>query len=204
MLHLTGGSFMKRLFSLATLLIFGLTLGFANEPQWKLDKVHSNVMFTVRHMVISEVTGFFKDYDIMLESTKPDFSDANLYGTVSVASIFTDNDRRDGHLKSDDFFNAEKFPAMSFKATSIKKYTQNKYEISGEFTIRDVTRTVVFDAVNLGTVVSLKMGTRTGWKASTTIDRFDFNLKWNQAIETGGLIVGKDVIITLNLEFVKQ
>lgn len=195
---------MKRLFSLTSLLIFGLTFGFANEPQWKLDKVHSNVMFTVRHMVISELTGFFKDYNIVLESTKPDFSDANLYGTVSVASIYTDNDKRDGHLKSDDFFNAEKFPTMSFKAALIKKTAQNKYEIAGELTIRDVTKAVVFDAVNLGTVVSPKMGTRTGWKVSTTIDRFDYNLKWNQAIETGGLIVGKDVIITLNLEFVKQ
>jgi len=192
---------MKRILLILTIALLGISAVVANTPEWKVDKVHSNVMFTVSHLVISEVTGRFGDFNVKLMSSNEDFSDAGVEAVIQVNSINTDNEQRDGHLKSDDFFNAEKFPTMSFKAKSFKKVGERSYKITGDLTIRDVTKTVTFDATHLGTVKSQQMGTRTGWKATTTINRFDYNLKWNRAIETGGLVVGNEVTITLNLQF---
>lgn len=182
--------------------IFAVTAIVTAQSEWKYDKVHSSVTFSVRHMVISEVPGNFKDFSIALKSEKKDFSDATVEGTIQVASINTDNDNRDKHLKSDDFFNAEKFPEMKFKSTKFEKLDDNKYKITGDFTIRDVTKKVTFDAVLNGTLKTDK-GWLSSWKATTTINRFDYNLKWSRTIETGGLIVGQDVTITLNLELNK-
>jgi polyisoprenoid-binding protein YceI len=172
------------------------------QSDWKLDKVHSSVTFTVRHMVISEVTGSFKDFTVNLKSAKDDFSDAEVQSTIKVGSISTDNAMRDGHLKSDDFFNAEKFPEINFKSTSFKKLDDNRYKIVGDLTIRDVTKNVTFDAVLNGTLKTDR-GVLSAWKAATTINRFDYNLKWSKTLETGGLMVGQDVTITLNLELNK-
>jgi polyisoprenoid-binding protein YceI len=169
---------------------------------WTLDKVHSSVQFSVKHMVISTVTGSFKDFSIELKSDKLDFTDAAVAAAIKVASINTDNAMRDGHLKSDDFFNAEKFPKIKFKSTSFEKIGENKYKITGDLTIRDVTKQVVFDAA-LGGTLKTERGTLAAWSATTTINRFDYNLKWNKALETGGLMVGQDVTITLNLELNK-
>jgi polyisoprenoid-binding protein YceI len=172
------------------------------QSNWKLDKAHSSITFTVRHMVISEVTGSFKDFTIALKSEKDDFSDAEVQSTIKVGSLSTDNTMRDGHLKSDDFFNAEKFPEINFKSTSFEKLDDNKYKITGDLTIRDVTKNVTFDATLNGTLKTDR-GVLSAWKATTTINRFDYNLKWSKTLETGGLMVGQDVIITLNLELNK-
>ncbi len=172
------------------------------QSEWKFDKVHSSVTFSVKHMVISNVSGNFKDFSVVLKSEKDDFSDATVEGTIQVASISTDNDYRDKHLKSDDFFNAEKFPEIKFKSTKFEKLSDNKYKITGDLTMRDVTKEVTFDAVLNGTLKTDK-GLLSAWKATTTINRFDYNLKWNKTIETGGLMVGQDVTITLNLELNK-
>ena len=172
------------------------------QSNWKLDKAHSSITFTVRHMVISEVTGSFKDFTVALKSSKDDFSDAEVQSTIKVGSLSTDNAMRDGHLKSDDFFNADKFPEINFKSTSFEKLGENKYKITGDLTIRDVTKNVTFDATLNGTLKT-ERGVLSAWKATTTINRFDYNLKWNKTLETGGLMVGQDVIITLNLELNK-
>ena len=178
-------------------------IGFASaQTDWKLDKVHSSITFTVKHMVISNVTGSFKDFAITLKSAKDDFSDATVQSTIKVASLSTDNNMRDNHLKSDDFFNAEKYPEINFKSTSFEKLSDTKYKITGDLTIRDVTKNVTFDAVLNGTLKTNR-GVLSAWKATTSINRFDYNLKWNKTIETGGLIVGQDVTITLNLELNK-
>jgi polyisoprenoid-binding protein YceI len=184
------------------LAIFALATIGAAQSEWKFDKVHSSVTFSVRHMVISNVSGSFKDFSILLKSDKGDFSDATVVSTIQVASISTDNDYRDKHLKSDDFFNAEKFPEIKFKSTKFEKIDDNKYKITGDLTIRDVTKEVTFDAVLNGTLKTEK-GLLSAWQATTTINRFDYNLKWNKTIESGGLIVGQDVTITLNLELNK-
>lgn len=183
-------------------ILLAATTYMSAQSEWKLDKAHSSITFTVRHMVISDVTGSFKDYTVALKSEKDDFSDAEVQSTIKVGSISTDNAMRDNHLKSDDFFNAEKYPEINFKSTSFEKVGDNKYKINGDLTIRDVTKKVTFDAVLNGTLKTGR-GLLSAWKASTTINRFDYNLKWNKTIEAGGLIVGQDVTITLNLELNK-
>jgi len=123
-------------------------------------------------------------------------------GTIQAASINTENEYRDKHLKSNDFFNAEKFPEIKFKSIKFEKNGDNKYKIIGNLTIRDVTKEVTFDAA-LNEMLKSDKGYLSVWKAAVTINRFDYNLKWNKTVETGGLIVGKDVTITLNLELNK-
>jgi polyisoprenoid-binding protein YceI len=170
--------------------------------KWTLDKVHSNVKFAITHLVVSEVEGTFKLFDGSMENTKGDFSDAKISFNVDVNSINTDNDYRDKHLKSDDFFNAEKYPSMQFVSTSFTPAGGNKYKLAGNLTIRDVTRPVTFDVTYGGTITAMG-GERVGFKAKTTINRFDYNLKWNKATETGGLVVSKEVEIAVNAELKK-
>src|SRR5690349_23017627 len=172
------------------------------STKWTIDKVHSNVKFTVTHLVISEVEGYFKIFDGTVEHSKPDFSDAKINFTVDVNSINTDNENRDKHLKSDDFFNAEKFPQMKFESTSLQPLGNNKYKLTGNLTIRDITKPVTFDVTYGGTITS-QGKTKAGFKATTTINRFDYNLKWNAATETGGMVVGKDVEVSVKLELNK-
>lgn len=175
----------------------------ATEPsKWTIDKAHSNVKFAVTHLIVSEVEGSFKLFDGSIDNAKPDFSDAKINFTVDVNSLNTDNDMRDKHLKSDDFFNAEKFPAIKFQSTSFTPAGSNKYKLAGNLTIRDVTKPVVFDVTYGGTVNSMGK-TKVGFKAKTTIDRFDYNLKWNKATEAGGLVVSKEVELVVNVEMNK-
>jgi polyisoprenoid-binding protein YceI len=193
---------MKRVIYLALLLSFGSSSAFAQDGAWKLDKAHSNVTFAVRHMLISEVTGKFKDFDIAVTSSDDNFSDGVIEASIKVASITTENERRDNHLRSDDFFNAEKFPEIRFKSTSMKKTGENSYKIYGILTIRDTTKQVVFDATHNGTLTT-KQGKRMGWTATLSLNRFDYGLKWNRTIETGALVAGDKINITINAEFVK-
>ncbi len=167
--------------------------------KWTLDKAHSTAKFSVTHMVVSETEGAFKMFDGTMENTKADFSDAKISFTVDVNSLSTDNDYRDKHLKSDDFFNAEKFPSIKFESTSFTPQGGSKYKLAGNLTIRDVTKPVTFDVVYGGSIKT-QQGTKIGFKATTTINRFDYNLKWDKATETGGLVVGKDVEITVKAE----
>lgn len=174
----------------------------AEGGKWSVDRAHSNVRFTISHLVVSEVEGKFKMFDGSLEHTKADFSDAKIAFTVDVNSIDSDNEMRDKHLKGDDFFNAEQYPAMKFQSTSFKPLGGNKYSLAGNLTIRNVTKPVVFD-VTFGGTTNAMGKTKAGFKAKTTINRFDYNLKWSQATEAGGLAVGKDVEIVVNVELNK-
>jgi polyisoprenoid-binding protein YceI len=167
--------------------------------KWAIDKTHSNVKFTVTHLVISEVEGYFKIFDGSMEHSKPDFSDAKINFSVDINSINTDNENRDNHLKSDDFFNAQKFPQMKFESTSFTPLGNNNYKLTGNLTIRDVTKPVTFD-VTYGGIANMGTTVKSGFRAKTTINRFDYGLKWDKATETGGLVVGKDVNITVNAE----
>lgn len=167
--------------------------------KWTVDKAHSTVKFTVSHMVVSETEGNFKVFDGTIEHTKADLSDAKINFTVDVNSINTDNESRDNHLKGDDFFNAQQYPAMKFVGRTFKPLGANKYELIGDLTIRDVTKQVKFD-VSFGGVLKTSRGSKAGFKAKGSINRFDYNLKWNRAVEAGGLVVGEDVEITVFLE----
>jgi polyisoprenoid-binding protein YceI len=194
---------MNRIKFLLLITVFGISSLFAQKTGWSLDKAHSSIGFSIKHMVISEVTGNFKDFDLNFSSTKSDFTDAVVDATIKVASINTDNEKRDAHLRTDDFFNAEKFPLITFKSTSFEKVEENKYKITGELTIRDVTKKVTFDATYNGSIKAPWGAQIYSWKATLAINRFDYGLKWNKAIETGGLIAGDTVNITLNLELNK-
>ena len=194
---------MKRFILLVTLAVISTGALMAQKSGWTLDKAHSSIGFSVRHMVISDVTGNFKDFDISFTSSKDDYSDATVDASIKAASINTDNERRDGHLKSDDFFNAGKLPLIMFKSTSFEKVGEHKYTITGDLTIRDVTKKVTFDAVYNGTIKAPWGATISSWKATTSVNRFDYGLKWNKAIDTGGLIAGEVVNITMNLELNK-
>jgi len=193
---------MNRSTSLFAVLVLSAATVVAQDA-WKLDRSHANVGFNVTHMLISEVPGSFRTFDIEFSATKEDFTDASVKATINVASLDTDNERRNGHLKSDDFFNAEAYPTITFTSTKFEKVDDKNYKIHGDLTIRDVTKPVVFDAKLIG-VLTTQRGTMSGWKASLTIDRFDYNLKWNRAIETGGLVVSRDVEIVLNAESMKS
>lgn len=191
---------MKKIYSLAVMAVaLLLSFGVSAQTKWKVDRGHSNVKFSVQHMVVSELEGSFRMFDGTMEHNKADFSDAKINFTVDVASVNTDNDRRDGHLKSDDFFNADQFPKMTFVSTSVKPLGGNKFKIAGNLTIRDVTKPVVFDVTH-GGVLKTQNGSKAGFKARTTIDRFVYNLKWSRTVEAGGLAVGKDVEIVVNVE----
>lgn len=194
---------MKKVFTILASML--LTAGaFAQSNTWKTDASHSNVKFTVTHLVVSEVEGYFKTFAGTLVSSKPDFTDAAINFSVDINSINTDNEGRDKHLKSDDFFNAEKFPQMTFKSTSFKKVGDKKYVLEGDLTIRDITKKVKFDVVYGGTVKDPWGNIKAGFKATGAINRFDYNLKWNSVTEAGGAVVSKEVAIVLNLEFAQQ
>ena len=175
----------------------------AQAATWTLDKPHTNVKFSVSHLVISDVEGTFKTFDGTMEFSKADFSDAKISFTAEVGSISTDNEQRDNHLKSDDFFNAAKYPQMKFVSTSFVPLGDNKYKLEGTLTIRDITRQITFDVKYGGTVAAMG-GTHVGFKATSKINRFDYNLKWDKATEAGNMVVGKEVEITINVDFKKS
>lgn len=191
----------KKVYSFIAIMafVFISVNSFAQATKWAVDKSHSNVKFTVTHYAVSEVEGSFKIFDGTMEHTKADFTDAKVSFTVDINSINTESERRDTHLKSDDFFNAAQFPQMKFVSTGMKSLGGSKYQLSGNLTIRDITKPVVFD-VSYGGTISAGQGKKSGFKAKATINRFDYNLKWDRAIEAGGLVVAKEVDIQINLE----
>jgi polyisoprenoid-binding protein YceI len=174
---------------------------FQELTKWSIDKPHTAVRFAVSHMVVAETEGTFKVFDGSVEHSKADWSDAKINFSIDVNSINTDNDYRDKHLKGDDFFNAEKYPAITFKSTSFKPLGNNKYELNGNLTIRDVTKPIKF-AVSFGGLSANKE--KAGFKATGSINRFDYNLKWDKMTEAGEVVVGKEVEITVRLELNRQ
>ncbi len=196
---------MKPFISLFAAFVLVIASAFTNPvpkptaTKWVLDKVHSTVRFSVSHMVVSEAEGTFKLFDGSMENSKEDFSDAKVSFTIDAGSISTDNENRDKHLKSDDFFNTEKYPQIKFESTSFSPQGGNKYKLMGNLTVRDVTKPVTFDVVYGGTIKTQK-GNKCGFKATTVINRIDYNLKWSKTVEAGGLAVGHDVTITVKVE----
>ncbi len=185
---------MKRVNLLAAALFIS---GFAvAQTNWTIDKSHSNITFTVTHMVVAETSGSFRDFEGTVASKTDDFVGAEVTFTAKTASINTENENRDKHLKSDDFFSAEKFPEIKFKGNIVKE--GGKYLLKGDFTMRDVTKPVAFDVVYKGT-----LGNKAGFKLNGVINRFDYGLKWDRALEAGGLVVGQDVVIACNVELNK-
>ncbi len=190
------------------LLIIGATLLVAmnawSQSRWAVDNAHSSISFTVPHLVISEVEGRFTSFSGSIDSATSDFSNAKISFSVDVSSLSTGNEMRDRHVKSDDFLNAEKYPHMSFTSASWKKVGDNSYALEGFLTIRDVTRKATFNVIFGGTMKDSRGLMKAGFKASTTINRLDYGVKWSALTEAGGMVVGKDVTISLLLEFSEQ
>ena len=173
-------------------------------PIWNIDPTHSEIQFKVKHLVISTVTGSFKSFRGSIETTGETFENANINFEADVDSIDTNNTDRDTHLKSDDFFNAEKFPKLSFKSSSFKKVDDDAYELSGELTIRDVTKTVTLNAKYGGTVTDPYGQTKAGFEITGKLNRKEFNLTWNAVTEAGNVVVADNIKLQMNVQVVKS
>lgn len=194
---------MKKINYALLLLLFGFTLTIA-QTKWSFDKSHSKVGFSVTHMVITDVDGNFKEFDGTIETDGDNFENAKITFTANVNSIYTENEKRDNHLKSPDFFDAKSFPKLTFVSKSMKKVDDKHYKLVGDLTIRDKTKEVTLDVKFNGTVTDPWGNTRAGFKLEGEVNRFDFDLKWNKMLETGGLVAGEDVTITAKFELIKQ
>jgi polyisoprenoid-binding protein YceI len=171
---------------------------------WGLDPAHSVAEFKVKHMMISNVKGQFTGISGALQRHEGDAAKSKVDVTIDAASINTREPQRDAHLKSPDFFEVEKFPTLSFKSTRIIPKNQDEHVVEGELTIHGITRTVRFDVEGPTAPAKDPWGnTRIGVSATTKINRKDYGLTWNTALEAGGLLVGEEVTITLDLQFVK-
>ena len=174
------------------------------QTTWKLDQAHSKVSFNISHMVISDVTGRFTDFDVKLVHTKDDLTDGMLNATIKVKSINTDNEGRDKHLRSADFFDAEKYPEITFVSKSFEKTGKNTYKINGDLTMRGITKPVMLETKFNGTVNDPWGNTKAGFKATTTVNRKEFGIVYNKTLEAGGLLLGEDVEVTINVELAKE
>lgn len=181
----------------------GFNSAFA-QSTWTIDVSHSDVSFNVSHLVVSEVTGKFKKFDGELKAKSDDFTDAEIAFTIDAASINTEDEKRDGHLKSPDFFDVAKYPTIMFKSKSFKKVDGNKYKLVGDLTMHGVTKSVELDVAFKGTAKSPWGQTVGAFKLSGAINRVDFGLTWNKTLDNGGLLVGETVNITANIEVVKK
>lgn len=171
---------------------------------YKIDVDHSDIMFKVKHLMISTVSGIFKKFDATLEINEEDFTSASVTFEADIDSVDTKNADRDAHLKGDDFFSADKFPKMTFKSTSIQKKSGDEFEMNGDLTIRDTTKPVTLTVEYNGSTKDPWGFERMGFEANGKINRKDFGLKWSAVTEAGGLVVADDVKLSLNVEMVKQ
>jgi polyisoprenoid-binding protein YceI len=171
---------------------------------WNLDPAHTVAEFKVKHMMIANVKGHFSKVSGVLVRDESDPAKDRVEATIEAASIDTRNEQRDGHLKSADFFHVEKFPTLHFKSTGINVVGEGELSVEGDLTIRGVARKVRFAVEGPTPPAKDPWGsTRIGLSASTKINRKDFGLTWNTALETGGILVGDDITITLDAQFVK-
>ncbi len=191
---------MKRLLAALPLLIAGIA--HADSVEWKPDPSHSSVGFSISHLVVSSVAGRFKEATAKIELDDADLTKSQVSVDINAASIDTGDQKRDDHLRGPDFFDVKKFPKLTFKSTKIAKAGAS-YKLTGDLTIRDVTKSVTLDA-------TLSAPVKTPWgnqaraaKLTGKLKRSDFGLKWNKALETGGVVVGDEVTINVKAEVTK-
>jgi len=171
---------------------------------WTIDPTHSIAEFAVKHLVITTVKGHFRNFEGTLHIDEAQPKNSSVEAKIAVASIDTNLADRDAHLRSDDFFNAEQYPRITFRSTSIESAGRDHYKIAGDLTIRDVTKEVVLDTEFEGQIDDPMGNRRAAFTATTQISRKEFGVKWNQALETGGMIVSDNVKITLHIEAIQQ
>jgi polyisoprenoid-binding protein YceI len=171
---------------------------------YKIDAAHSEITFKVKHLMITNVTGNFNKFDATLETTEEDFSNAKISFNADVNSINTNNEQRDGHLKGDDFFAAEKFPTLLFTSTSFEKNGDTEYKLVGDLTIREVTKSIELAVEYGGTMTDPWGQVKAGFDISGKINRKDFGLVWTATTEAGGIVVSDEVKLHLAVQMIKQ
>jgi len=173
--------------------------------KWTLDPVHSEVNFKVKHMMISTVRGNFSAFDVTAETTEDDFKNAAINFSADASSVSTGNEQRDGHLKSGDFFDVENFPKITFESNELRKSSdKGDYVLAGNLTIKDTTKPVELE-VEFGGINKDPWGNiKAGFTVETKINRKEFGLTWNAALETGGVLVSDDVSIVAEIQMVKS
>ena len=174
------------------------------KAKWAVDLSHSSVEFSVKHMMISKVKGAFNEFSANIEADPTDLTTANLDFSVNVASVDTRSVDRDAHLRSADFFDIENHPSMTFKSTSIKNNGDSEYEVTGDLTIRAITRPEKFEVTFEGQGKDPWGNEKVGFSADGKIKRSDYGLTWNAALETGGVLVGDQIKIALQVQASKE
>lgn len=176
----------------------------AADIVWELDKSHSIIKFDIDHLVVSEVSGKFDEAKSDIKSDKPDFTDAIFNISLETKSINTNDPKRDDHLRSAEFFDAAKFPQITFLGKRFEKLKNGKYKIYGILDMHGIKKDIVLDGSFGGIIKDPWGGTRAGLKFQGELDRYDFGLKYNSVLETGGLAIGQKVRISGNLELIKK
>jgi polyisoprenoid-binding protein YceI len=194
---------MKRFMSF---FILAMVIGFHANAQitWQIDPAHSNVDFSVRYMMLSHVRGTYSDVDATLVQENDGFAGSQVTVAIDAASINTQNNDRDAHLRSDDFFDVENHPEIEFVSREFRKTGENTYKITGDLTIRGTSNPVELDAELIGKIDDPRGFKRAAFTATTSVNRNDFGVQWNQALEAGGFVVGRNVDITINAQFIAQ
>jgi polyisoprenoid-binding protein YceI len=189
--------------AMALALLSFSTAATAAPLTFDIDKPHSQVGFSIRHF-FSKVPGQFKDFSgtIVMDEKNPAASSVEV--AIQAASIFTDNEKRDAHLRSPDFFATDSFPMLTFKSTRVAPAGKDKYKVAGDLTMHGVTKPVVLDVEFLGMgqvgIGGQTMGTKAGYDATATLNRKDFGINWNKTLDQGGLMIGEDVAVSLHIE----
>lgn len=191
----------KGIVTAASLLLILASL--ARAEKWEIDVAHSSVGFSVRHMVVTKTHGKFNEFTGYIDFDGENIEKGSVEITAQIASIDTDNKKRDDHLRSPEFFDAEKFPTMTFKSKKVIKGSGSEFKLEGDLTIKDVTKEVTFDCEFNGVINDPMGNTRAGFSAVVKINRQDFNVKWSKSLDAGGLVVGDEVKISLEIEAVK-
>ncbi|EAF5413088.1 polyisoprenoid-binding protein [Listeria monocytogenes] len=169
--------------------------------KWNVDPAHSSIEFQVKHMMVSKVKGAFSDFTADIEMDPEDLTSAKLNFSVAAASVDTRQAQRDGHLKSEDFFNVEKYPNVTFTATKITADGDDEYEVTGDLTIRDVTKPLTLEVSYEGTGKDPNTSNMVaGFEAKGKFNRKDFGLNYNAALETGGVLIGDEVKLNIQIE----
>ena len=172
--------------------------------KWVLDPAHSQIQFKVKHMMLTTVTGEFKEFTIDVETEADDFSTAKIHAELTVPSVYTGTEQRDNHLKSDDFFNAEKHPKITFVGKSLTHVGDDHWILQGDITIRDITQTISLEVLYMGMMDDPWGNRKVGFEANGKLKRKDFGLKWDVVTEAGGVVAGDEVRIHCNVQFTRQ
>ncbi len=169
--------------------------------KWQIDPAHSEIKFKVKHLVVSTVTGHFKNFSAVIEADRDDFADASIAFEAEVNSLSTNNEQRDAHLKSPDFFDAPNHPKITFRSNLVTPVSEDGFEVTGNLTIRGVTRPITLNVTYNGTVSGFGGARVAGFEITGKLNRFDYGLMWNAMTEAGGVVVSSDVKLDIGAEF---